>query len=559
MSGTVIIVSIYIGISIALSIVGTLTLRRRDARGVWYLTLMCLSGAQWALMEGLLVLSHALEVRVLLSELKYVGLAMMVPMALLFVVCTYEPKIKITATRILLVMLPSVVTFLLVWTNRFHHLMWSGMGLEPWGAIIGIELDYGPGFWAFLVYNYALLVTMTVILIRRIVDGSRMIRCQTTGILVAVLLGWGANIVNITRIPPTDRFDPTPISFLVLAAVLALNFARHSFLDMLPATKGRVFENLADAVIMYDHAGRVVEINTAAERLFRTNRIDAIGKPFAKLFHDMVEEDGDHANTKSREVTIPNPHGGEPHVYDARLNKIRDIRGLSIGGAVVFHDITERKRLERRLNHLALTDELTGTSNRRHFIELAQNEFARARRHVRSLVMFMLDLDHFKQINDDYGHEAGDLVLIEVVQGCEESLRAGEALGRIGGEEFAAILPDTDLQSAAIVAERIRNRIENIDVVHNGRSIAVTTSIGMAELSAADGNVQDLLNRADAALYQAKSAGRNCVRSQPSIAAISTRSRLRHGRLSEAQSRPRPLGGRDGADTYPARRGLRTH
>lgn len=512
MSGTVIIVSIYVGISIALSIIGALVLRRRDARGVWYLTLMCLSGAQWALMEGLLALFNALEVRVLLSQLQYVGLAMMVPMALLFVVCTYEPTIKITATRSALVMLPGVVTFLLVWTNRFHHLVWSAVRLEPWGAIIGIEFDYGPVFQVFLVYNYALLVTMAVILIRRIVDGSRVIRRQATGVLVAILLGWGANIVNVTRLPPIIGFDPTPLSFAVLAVVLALNFARRSFLDMLPATKGHIFENLADAVIMYDHAGRVVEINTAAEHLFRTNRIDAIGKPFSALLHDTVTEDDDHADTKRREVTIPNPDGGEPHVYDARLNDIQDIRGLSIGGAMVFRDVTERKRLERRLNHLALTDELTGASNRRHFMELAQNEFARARRHVRSIVMLMLDLDHFKRINDDYGHEAGDLVLIEVVQGCEESLRAGEALGRIGGEEFAAILPDTDLQNAAVVAERIRKRIERIDAVHNGRSISVTISIGMAELRAEDTNVQDVLNRADAAMYRAKAAGRNCVR-----------------------------------------------
>ena len=511
MSGTVIIVSIYIGISIALSTIGTLVLRRRDARGVWYLTLMCLSGAQWALMEGLLVLPDALEVRVLLSQIQYAGLAIMVPMALLFVVCVYEPTIKITVTRSLLIMLPSVVTFLLIWTNRFHHLVWSRMRLEPWGAIIGIEFDYGPGFWAFLVYNYALLVTMAVILIRRIADGSRVIRRQASGVLVAVLLGWSANIVNITRMPPISGFDPTPISFVVLAAVLALNFARRSFLDMLPATKSRVFESLADAVIMYDHADRVVEINTAAERLFQMNRINAIGKPFSELFHDTVEEKDAHVNTKSSEITIPNPHGGEPHVYDARLNKIRDIRGLSIGGAVVFRDITERKRLERRLNHLALTDELTDVPNRRHFVELAQNEFARARRHVRPMVMFMLDLDHFKQINDEYGHKAGDLVLVEVVQGCKDSLRSGDVLGRIGGEEFAAVLPDTDLQNAAIVAERLRDRVESIHVVHNKRSITVTISIGMAELSAEDANVQGLLNRADVALYQAKDAGRNRV------------------------------------------------
>ena len=513
MSGTVQIVSLYIGVSALLIAVSATAMRRRDARGAWYVALTCLGGAQWSLMEGLLLPPTALEVRILLSQIQYAGVAIMVPMTLLFVVSVYEPAVKITATRAALILLPGIALFFLAWTNSFHHLVWTDIRLEPWGAFTGIGYDYGPAFLVFAAYNYALIVALGIVLVRRIMDGSRMIRRQASGVLIAVLFAWVINIVYLVGALPFSGFDPTPISFAVLAAVLAFNFARNALLDLLPAAKDRIFESLADAVIVYDRTGRVVEINTAAEHLLQTRRADAIAKPFSELLRNAVEVQEDRIETEHREVTIPHPHGGGNRVYDARFTTMLDIRGRSIGGAVVFRDITQRKRLERRLNHLASTDPLTGARNRRHFMEVARTEFARARRHNRHVVILMIDIDHFKRINDDFGHEAGDLVLTEVVHRCEDGLRAGDVLGRIGGEEFAAVLPDTNLQQAGHVAERIRNRIENMSVEYNERAIAITISIGMAELQLEDPNVQGLINRADVALYQAKAAGRNRVRS----------------------------------------------
>jgi diguanylate cyclase (GGDEF)-like protein len=169
-------------------------------------------------------------------------------------------------------------------------------------------------------------------------------------------------------------------------------------------------------------------------------------------------------------------------------------------------------RLFEQVQRMARTDDLTSTLNRRHFFVLAQREFARARRYERPLSAVMLDIDHFKQVNDTYGHATGDEVLRQVAQRCRSSIRDVDILGRYGGEEFALLLPDTTLASAkAGLAERLRRTVADEPVITAHGPITVTVSLGVAELQSDTADVDSLLDSADSALYQAKAAGRNRV------------------------------------------------
>jgi len=174
-------------------------------------------------------------------------------------------------------------------------------------------------------------------------------------------------------------------------------------------------------------------------------------------------------------------------------------------------DITERKEAEEELRKLATTDPLTGALNRRRFMELGEEELYRARRYANPLSILMLDLDHFKKINDTHGHAAGDDVLVRFVEKCVEELRLSDSFGRLGGEEFAALLPETDTEGAKVVADRLRKRIGDLDLRSNGKKIRFTVSIGVSQLRESDPNIEPVLNRADSALYKAKNAGRNTV------------------------------------------------
>ncbi len=164
-------------------------------------------------------------------------------------------------------------------------------------------------------------------------------------------------------------------------------------------------------------------------------------------------------------------------------------------------------RLRTEFEHLASHDSLTGALTRRALLESCERELERCQRKSHVMSLLMMDLDHFKAINDSHGHLTGDRVLIDFVARVTELLRRPDRFGRFGGEEFVALLPETSLEEARIVAERIR-----ADIASTSVQPWCTVSIGAATSSAADATVDALLARADEALYQAKAAGRNCVR-----------------------------------------------
>lgn len=203
---------------------------------------------------------------------------------------------------------------------------------------------------------------------------------------------------------------------------------------------------------------------------------------------------------------------GEIYPKWLTISTVKDSNGIVTNYVGSHIDITDRKLLEDELNRQAHIDFLTGVSNRRHFMELAEQELNRATRYANSLSIFMMDIDFFKQVNDTHGHKAGDAVLIKLAQVCCETLREVDVIGRIGGEEFAILLPETDMETAAEVAERLRVAITDTKVpLESGLPLRVTVSIGVVSLSSKEDNIDVLLNLADKALYEAKETGRNKV------------------------------------------------
>lgn len=178
---------------------------------------------------------------------------------------------------------------------------------------------------------------------------------------------------------------------------------------------------------------------------------------------------------------------------------------------LLLHDSTERKRLDEELRTLAFTDSLTGVHNWRRFLELARGELKRAQRHDRPFSFLILDIDYFKDINDSYGHDQGDAVLARLAATSVGALRATDIFGRLGGEEFGAILVETDLDQAVATAERLRAAVENDVMELKGGRVRLTISLGVAQWREADAVFGNLMRRADKALYAAKNQGRNRV------------------------------------------------
>lgn len=191
-----------------------------------------------------------------------------------------------------------------------------------------------------------------------------------------------------------------------------------------------------------------------------------------------------------------------------------------------FHDAAALRQAHRQMRKLIDIDALTGAASRRNFVRQLENELSRAQRHPSDLCLLMLDIDHFKRINDTYGHPVGDEVLREFVVLCRSALRSHDLLGRLGGEEFAVMLPHTDLEGARCVAEKLRLAIAHARIHTAKGEISLTVSIGVAIHQPNDEDGSRLVMRADNALYAAKQGGRNRVCLEPQPCSATTRPSL---------------------------------
>ncbi|WP_052507615.1 GGDEF domain-containing response regulator [Desulfonatronovibrio magnus] len=279
-----------------------------------------------------------------------------------------------------------------------------------------------------------------------------------------------------------------------------------------------VFEGTQDAMFLI-----CVEQNQQF-RFMRTNKAhqDATGIALSQIRGKTPEELlGHDAGREIKQNYVRCVQGGIPVNYEETLNLPGGERTwhttltpVSENGSIRFivgssQDITERKKAEKMLRYLATTDELTGLWNRRYFSQALIKAIEGARRHDRTFSLLMLDIDHFKRINDSFGHAAGDEVLRHFGQIVTDELRIIDTTGRFGGEEFAVILPDTDLQGAEITAERIRKRVAGSPAVCGDVEVAFNVSIGVALWEKEMRSMDELIKKADDALYEAKRMGRN--------------------------------------------------
>lgn len=184
----------------------------------------------------------------------------------------------------------------------------------------------------------------------------------------------------------------------------------------------------------------------------------------------------------------------------------------SVFGYLFLSLVQHLDRAHLRMSRHATLDGLTGTFNRRHFLELVEREWSRARRYDTACALLLLDVDHFKLVNDRHGHLCGDQLLRRIAEVSGETLRQADVLARFGGEEFIIFLPHTDPLGALDVAERIREGIQALDFRWEGAVIPVSASLGVAALADHHITLDQLISEADEALYSAKAAGRNCVR-----------------------------------------------
>ena len=287
--------------------------------------------------------------------------------------------------------------------------------------------------------------------------------------------------------------------------------------------KAENYLDMADALIVaVDAAGRITLVNHRGceildypeNELIGKNWLDVLALPehrekAAEVFGRFVA--GEAGPLMKRANFRVRDRQGNVHVLDLSSRLVYDEQGAIIGTLSSGADVTQRLQLEEELKILATTDSLTGLSNRRNFLGAAGLAMESFRRYHRPLALLVLDIDHFKKINDTYGHATGDQVLVAVADTLRSVLRSADLCGRFGGEEFVCLLPETTETEARIVAERLRRSLAEQSVATAEGTVRFTASIGLTVADVSDVSVESLLQRADAAMYEAKKAGRNRV------------------------------------------------
>lgn len=318
------------------------------------------------------------------------------------------------------------------------------------------------------------------------------------------------------------------VSFLLLLALMIAFFDRklatltaHEA-EALQRSEERhrlLIENASDIIGIVDRNGLFLYESSSARPILGYRSEEIVGRRLtdfatADSVGDaerlLAKVRGEPSRSETVELRLAH-RSGEGRAFEVVATNL--LHAPSIAGIVLnLRDITERTQLLTRLEALSETDPLTKALNRRGFAKLAEHEFQRARRTGEMLPVVMMDIDHFKQVNDRYGHAAGDLVLAKVSETCAKGIRAGDVFGRIGGEEFAFLLPDCGLGAARDILNRLKAQVAACTVSTIRGEVSVTASFGIMYADTATMDLACALSRADAALYEAKKAGRDCVK-----------------------------------------------
>jgi len=442
-------------------------------------------------------------------KVEYVGVVFLGPLWLLFAL-RFSGHRSPSLLALAALFLEPVAVLVALLNPRLFSSFYSGLGTKAADGMVVFTATRGPLFWTHLIITSAMLAAGAVVLIDHARRSSIAHRGNAMIAVAGSLVPWIANIFYVAGITPGGA-DLGPYAVAVSGILFAWALFSRNLLDVVSVARERVLETMGDGVLVADGLGAVVDCNPAARRFLGIE--DPKPASAARLFDDPRFADLAAlvaAGQGERELLGMGPE----HDLEVRAHAfpVADDAGRLMGIAIVLSDVTQTSALLNRLRLQASLDGLTGAMNRRRFTELATRDIDLARRSLRSVALVMIDLDRFKDVNDRFGHAAGDEVLKAVVTRCQVTLRTTDLFCRFGGEEFALLLPNTDATAAQLVAERLRALISTEPVAWEGGQIRTTASFGLFASIPAEGEDLDLfLRTADAALYEAKTAGRDRV------------------------------------------------
>jgi len=491
--------------------------RQRQEPGALSLTAAVGAAAAWSMLDFAKILSRDPGQALEIARWEAVPEVFLVLAWLVFTLAYTGQMRHLRRWPVLLLVAAGVVTVTLAAAGDPWGWLLAGGALEGAGGSFGFAPD--PGAWmpVHQGWFWGTVVFSTGVLALHVAQSPRHV-----GRLVFVL---GAPLLLATAhaVSPGIWAVPEWVSLQPLGASLGLGALGWGLLragdeSVAPVARNVVVEEMEDAVVVLDRKGRIVDVNRSARERLGLRLLGPVPMALGEKWESVRDRLGTPGMPVSERLDLP-VKGGETASFEMSVTLLGP-QGGQDRSVLVLRDITLQAAMEQdlrdatqKLHKLAHTDELTGLWNRRHLVDRLHAEVERSRRYGRPLALILLDLDHFKTINDTYGHAAGDEVLRVTSRAMEAICRDLDVPGRMGGEEFAVVLPETDAKGARVVADRLR--LEIASCLHEAAGhppFRVTASLGVVTLEpGSERDVESLMHAADAALYRAKELGRNRV------------------------------------------------
>ena len=407
-----------------------------------------------------------------------------------------------------------VITFVGHYTN-FRNLFYTGpMTLVHRGPFWVLTVQRGPLSTLDNAFLLVCFLAGSWIYLSGLRHASSLYRRQAVILVLSSLLPFIGYFAYLGNLSPWG-LDITPVTLGVTCMLLYYGIFHYGMFDLTPVARNLIFNTIRDGVLILDTHDRLLDFNPAAQALLPVLHQNRLGGGAMEM---LAEIPGLVSALRQSEERIEWTVGADSGVryYEVRtwplFSGSRAKKARQVGRAVIFADVTAQVQLREELRRRAETDPLTGIANRRRFHQSLEIECLRFSRNRSPLSVLMIDLDYFKDVNDRYGHPAGDVVLKLVAQRLLDSLRKTDLLARYGGEEFAVLLPETREDGARVIAERIRLAVNREPAEVEGVQIFISVSVGVASHTTEEVADPDVLvKEADLALYRAKATGRNRV------------------------------------------------
>jgi diguanylate cyclase (GGDEF)-like protein len=496
---------------------------RRTAPGAYALIGLLLGVSHWSGLTIFEALAVDISSKMFWVIAEYPGvLSTPVFFALFAIDYSRQPEWLPHRYRFLLWIIPAT-TLVIAATNQYHGWMWAKITRV---GNNGLSFEYGAWYWVMTFYIYCLLVTGVAVLFRAMTRNPKLFRRQVIFILLGFMIPVTGKLIYLAG-GVKSGLDLTPIYFSFTSAILTWNILRHNLFDILPLARDRLVEIMPDGMLVIDQYDRIVDANLILREWFKLPE-NVIGKNAREVFktdtHTIINFD--ETNLSHKEIQ---ENGRSLDVF---VTNLRDSNGANVGRLYILRNMTKQKKMEgelretneqlvSRINEIqelqiqlreqAIRDPLTGLYNRRYLDETLEREIARAEREKNFISFVMIDIDHFKKVNDILGHDVGDIVLKRLAAQLTEQTRAGDILFRYGGEEFLVLLLNTPPEAAYQSAERWRSSFQILMSFYAEQETQTTLSLGIASYPIHGSSSREILLAADKALYQAKSAGRNRI------------------------------------------------